>query len=490
MGSGFDDIAYRKNSRTTMDESELVAHFCSITAASADLAKQYLSVSEDNLERAISLFFESGGVSLESQQEAAAQSSNTGTQDNSGGNIQTDEELARSLANEGGGNNDDNEVRERIQPVTERLVQPEGMFGGFGGHTASGRTNVGIFNQQAPGAFDDDDDDEIMAEDDDDILRETVGTSNLTAHQSRLATLFRPPFDIMKKVDLDTAKEIAHTERKWVMVNVQDTRDFACQQLNRDLWSDKEIKATVREHFIFVQYAEDSPVGETYKNYYPFNDYPHIAVLDPRTGEQVKVFDPKVPQVAEFLQDVHDFLSRFSLDPGHKNPVADLPRPKKDPSHMTEDEQIEMAVRESLGKQEDAPVVISDDEADDQVANAYQPQTQNTSGGAAESGGGASERLTEEDLFATILPAQMEEPAAGPETTRIQFRMGSGKRVIRRFNLTDPVTAIFAFLKNDVEEVKGQYFTLTSERKKLIDLLDETIQSAGLKNSSVMVEIN
>jgi hypothetical protein len=478
-----------------MDESELVAQFCSITSASADVAKQYLSVSEDNLEQAIALFFESGGVSLESQHEAAAQSSSSNAQGDSGGNAQTqtDEELARSLAGDSGNNGDD-EVRERIQPVTERLVQPEGMFGGFGGpHTASRRTNVGIFNQQAPGAFDDDED-EVMEEDDDDILRETVGTSNLTAHQSRLATLFRPPFDIMKKVDLDTAKEIAHTEKKWVMVNVQDTRDFACQQLNRDLWSDKEIKATVREQFVFVQYAEDSPVGETYKNYYPFNEYPHIAILDPRTGEQVKVFEPKVPQVAEFLQDVHDFLSRFSLDPAHKNPVADLPRPKKDPSHMTEDEQIEMAVRESLGKQEDAPVVISDDE-DDQVANAYQqPQSQpQTSGGAvpadADASGGG-EDLTEEDVFATILPEQIEEPAAGPDTTRIQFRLGSGKRVIRRFNLTDPVRTIFSVLKNDVDEVKGQYFTLTSERKKLIELLDETVESAGLKNSSVMVEIN
>lgn len=475
-----------------MDDSELVAQFCSITSASADVAKQYLSVSENNLEQAIALFFESGGVSLESQHEAAAQSGSA--QSNPEGNIQTDEELARSLAGESGNNGDD-EVRERIQPVTERLVQPEGMFSGFGGpHTASRRTNVGIFNQQAPGAFDDDDDD-IMEEDSDDILRETVGTSNLTAHQSRLATLFRPPFDIMKKVDLDTAKEIAHTEKKWVMVNVQDTRDFACQQLNRDLWSDREIKATVREHFIFVQYAEDSPVGETYKNYYPFQEYPHIAILDPRTGEQVKVFESKVPQVAEFLQDVHDFLSRFSLDPGHKNPVADLPRPKKDPSHMTEDEQIEMAVRESLGKQEDAPVVISDDDGD-QVANAYQqPQTSGSAapyaGGGGDGGDGDGDHeLTEEDVFATILPEQIEEPAAGPDTTRIQFRLGSGKRVIRRFNLSDPVRTIFSFLKNDVDEVKGQYFTLTSERKKLIDLLDETVESAGLKNSSVMVEIN
>lgn len=506
-----------------MDDSELVAQFSSITSATPELAQQYLSVSDNNLEQAIALYFESGGVSLESQQEAANRANSNAQPDtaddtSSSGNLQTDEELARSLANEGGGGGDDDQVRERIQPVTERLVQPDmfggppGMMGAGGGggpasmlgNMASRRTNVGIFNQRAPGAFDDPDSDDGDADMDEDgepdVLRETVGSSNLTPHQSRLASLFRPPFDIMKKVDLETAKNIAHTEKRWIMVNIQDTREFACQQLNRDVWSDSEVKATIKENFVFLQYPEDSQVGEEYKNYYPFQDYPHIAILDPRTGEQVKVFEPVVPKVSEFLQEVHDFLSRFSLDPGHKNPVVDMPRQKKDPDNMTEEEQIEMAVRESLGKKEQ-PILIDDEDDDmeeDKVAKAYQnrPQNNDSNNNNNDDKSGYQDptkdpdQLSEEDIFATILPESIEEPAAGPDTTRIQFRLGSGKRVVRRFKLGDTVRTVFSVVKNEISEVEGQYFSLVSERKKLLDLLDDTIESAGLKNSSVMVEVH
>jgi hypothetical protein len=43
---------------------DLVAQFTSITGATADRASQYLTVSDGNLEQAIQLFFESGGVDM------------------------------------------------------------------------------------------------------------------------------------------------------------------------------------------------------------------------------------------------------------------------------------------------------------------------------------------------------------------------------------------------------------------------------------------
>ena len=50
-----------------MDEellSELVSQFVGITDASSDKARQYLSISDNNLEQAIGLFFNTGGVDL------------------------------------------------------------------------------------------------------------------------------------------------------------------------------------------------------------------------------------------------------------------------------------------------------------------------------------------------------------------------------------------------------------------------------------------
>lgn len=37
------------------------------------------------------------------------------------------------------------------------------------------------------------------------------------------------------------------------MVNIQEAGVFACQVLNRDLWSDKSVKEIVKENFVFLQ---------------------------------------------------------------------------------------------------------------------------------------------------------------------------------------------------------------------------------------------
>ena len=42
-------------------------------------------------------------------------------------------------------------------------------------------------------------------------------------------------------------------ENKWLMINIQNVQDFACQCLNRDVWSNDAVKTIIREHFIFWQ---------------------------------------------------------------------------------------------------------------------------------------------------------------------------------------------------------------------------------------------
>jgi len=80
------------------------------------------------------------------------------------------------------------------------------------------------------------------------------------------------------------------------------------------------------------------------------------------------------------------------------------------------------------------------------------------------------------------------EPSPDPATTtRIQFRHPSG-RVIRRFNLSDPIQRIYEWLKASPLEGKvGVEFELVSMGQNLIGLLETTIQDAGLNNGTVMV---
>lgn len=46
-------------------------------------------------------------------------------------------------------------------------------------------------------------------------------------------------------------------ENKWLMINIQNVQDFACQCLNRDVWSNDAVKNIIREHFIFWQVCQN-----------------------------------------------------------------------------------------------------------------------------------------------------------------------------------------------------------------------------------------
>lgn len=476
----------------TMDE--LVAQFCGITASDPSIAEQYLQVSDNNLEQAVTLFLESGGAPIQDVSERSSANPPAVTRSPS-----------------------PPPIRAPIEPVTERLIDPmSGMFDSFSQqHRATHRQNMptGIFNQAFPGfqrsnnvrrqmyhgsdededlvlGDEDEDDDEMFQngnDNDEDLvevdgsefMRQTVGSSRLTATQSRLANLFRPPFEMMSPLSFDGAKQEAISSKKWIMVNIQDNSEFACQMLNRDLWANSTVKTTVSANFIFLQWSSDSDSGNEYCQFYPFSKYPHIAIIDPRTGEQLKVWS-SIPGVEQFLEDVHEFLSAFSLEPGHRNPV--VPARPKPVDHMTEEEQINFAMQQSLGGSPEGrsaaeAIEIEDSDEDDEDAMEYHDTSANA-------------ELRDEDILASIQASECpNEPEPGPDTTRIQIRTADGKRIVRRFNKSDTVAAIYAFVKKEVDSVGGHYFALTSERRKLLELRDSTLAEANLLNASVMVEI-
>ena len=40
---------------------------------------------------------------------------------------------------------------------------------------------------------------------------------------------------------------------RWILVNVQNAQEFACQVLNRDVWSHIPIKQIIQSNFVFWQ---------------------------------------------------------------------------------------------------------------------------------------------------------------------------------------------------------------------------------------------
>lgn len=320
------------------------------------------------------------------------------------------------------------------------------------------------------------------------------GTSTSSSKSSQLAEMYRPPYESISPLSWDQARDEGKFKEKWLLVNIQDPSIFDCQVLNRDLWKNADIMETVRENFIFMQFTKNDPRGDPYIQFYfqssdNQESYPHIAIVDPRTGEQVKVWSgAPAPKAMDFLMQLHEFLDRYSLSASARNPVArrkpnlknEIPVEK-----MTEEQMLEMALQNSLVGSE-ASKAVDPDELTRSDGNVNPGRG---TGEATEVGTGEGES-TPLSQFALISSSHThsEPPPNDPFTTRIQFRHPTG-RIVRRFALSDPVRRIYEWLKaSPFEGKEGVEFELIFLQKNLITVLDETIEEAGLKNGAVMVE--
>lgn len=324
-----------------------------------------------------------------------------------------------------------------------------------------------------------------------------------TSRVARLADMYRPPVELIVDLTLDDAKEQGKEREKWIMVNVQHPAVFDCQLLNRDLWKHEGIRETVRENFIFMQYDLNDALGDQYTRFYmPRKDdmdaYPYIAIIDPRTGEQVKVWSgPPVPKPYDFLMALHDFLDRYSLKVDVRNPVAKRKIEKPavvNVDAMTEAEAIAHAVQASLRSDNSSSAAPAEQDPDELTK------------GTDDIGKGKGKAVEDEDVemeehsngngsttaspFSLISSSNPHvEPANEKGVTgRIQFRHSNG-RVIRLFRLDDPIRRIYEWLKAEpLEGREGQVFELKFNGQDLLESMSKTVQDVGLNGATVMIE--
>ena len=301
----------------------------------------------------------------------------------------------------------------------------------------------------------------------------------------------------MARMSWDEARTLGKEDKKWILVNLQDMSDFNCQALNRDIWKDKDIHNLVSENFIFLQYDKDFPDAEEFITFYFPNqthenpdNYPHVSIIDPRTGEQVKVWSGRpFPSATEFHAALAEFLDRYSLDANSKNPVAKSTARKPqaiDVDRMTEEEMLEMALKNSLasaGSSSSTPTPNVHDP--DALTKSPAPKNEE------EDKGKEPEKAPASPFHKISSMYPHTEPENNPATTtRIQFRHPNG-RIIRRFNMSDPVRRIYEWLKAEpLEGKEGIEFELKKmpAGQDLIEILGKTIEEAGLKQGTVMIE--
>lgn len=274
--------------------------------------------------------------------------------------------------------------------------------------------------------------------------------------------------------------------------------DFNCQALNRDIWKDPAVRDLVSENFVFLQYDKDYPDAQEYITFYfshqthenPDN-YPHVSIVDPRTGEQVKVWSGRpFPSAADFHAELAEFLDRYSLAANSKNPVAPSTArkpPVVDVDRMTEEEMLEMALKNSLAGGEGSGASAT--------PNIQDPDALTKSAGQGDGGQGKGKEPEEAEAPSPFAQIAGDKPHTEPDndaatTTRIQFRHADG-RVIRRFKLQEAVRRIYEWLKAEpLEGKQGVEFELKKmpQGQDLMGSLDQAIEDTGLKQGTVMIE--
>ncbi|KAH9671711.1 Plant UBX domain-containing protein 7 [Citrus sinensis] len=98
-----------------------------------------------------------------------------------------------------------------------------------------------------------------------------------------LASLYRPPFHVMFNGSFEKAKDAALAQDKWLLVNLQSTKEFSSLMLNRDTWGNEAVSQIISGNFIFWQEYDDTSEGWKVCSFYNMDSIPAVLVIDPIT---------------------------------------------------------------------------------------------------------------------------------------------------------------------------------------------------------------
>ena len=168
------------------------------------------------------------------------------------------------------------------------------------------------------------------------------------------------------KTTFDTAKKRAILTHRFLLVSLFDTNSFRCTKQNRDVWGHDEIGTIIKNNLTFVQIRNNSKEGDDFSKVYPrIDDWPHSAVIDPRTGENLAQWEnDEAVEPTIFLQKLTSTIikcttSDFGIRLAKKRRYDEI-------TDQTEDEQIAIAIAASMRSKiaRNDPIVKNDSDDD------------------------------------------------------------------------------------------------------------------------------
>ncbi|KAK7262138.1 hypothetical protein RJT34_29699 [Clitoria ternatea] len=302
-----------------------------------------------------------------------------------------------------------------------------------------------------------------------------------TAETSRdnLASLYRPPFHLIFNGPFDKAKDAASMQDKWLLVNIQSTKEFSSHMLNRDTWANEAVSQTISTNFIFWQVYDDTTEGRKVCTYYRLDSIPVVLIIDPITGQKMRSWCGMV-QPESLLEGLLAFLDAGPKDHhttlSHKRPRGGPSPPKMkavvdSDESKEEDEEIQRALAASMESMKESTAMAEKDNK-----------------GVDVSANGKETALAKRPAYPTL----PEEPKAERNLLcRVGVRLPDGCRVQRNFLRTDPIQLLWSFISTQLGEDETKLFRLTHAIPGASKTLDyesnSTFEESGLANSMISV---
>ncbi|XVF43510.1 hypothetical protein PTKIN_Ptkin02bG0045400 [Pterospermum kingtungense] len=435
------------------DKQNMVSSFLEIAVGqTTETAVQFLQATSWKLDEAIQLFYvgNEGGVVASSSESPAVEAS--------GG-------LEESGNNNAGSIGED-EVRAPLPVVRETLYDDAILYGA---------SRFGYPPQQSSSVI-------AFRNFDEEMRRPRVwgsdegASSTVDASRDNLASLYRPPYHLMFQGSFEKAKAAASVEDRWLLVNLQSTKEFSSHMLNRDTWGNEAVSQTIRTNFIFWQVYEDTSEGRKVCTYYKLDSTPVVLVIDPVTGQKMRSWCGMV-QPENLLEDLVQFM-----DGGPRDYHATLPHKRRRGSSVTPQQKIKVS---TVGINEDEEmlraVAASMEIVKDSIETTSDDKVLSTT--------------DKEEPCSTKEPAYPplpEEPKGDRNLLcRVGVRLPDGCRLQRNFLRTDPIQLLWSFCHSHLGEAESKPFRLTQPIPGASKSLDYdsklTFEESGLANSMISV---
>ncbi|CAH8389068.1 unnamed protein product [Eruca vesicaria subsp. sativa] len=447
---------------SSSDQQRLVTSFLEIAVdQTSETARQFLEATSWKLDEAIQLFYVGGEVGM--------LPSGTHTQPASDDYMAAQSWGAAADAGNERMYTDVDEVRAPLPVVRETLYGDSMYYEAMGlGHTQREPASLIAFRNfseepKSPGVWEPD---EAASS----APASASASETTSAPRDSLASLYRPPFHLMTHGSFEQAKTTSSSQDKWLLVNLQSTTEFSSHMLNRDTWANEAVSQTIKANFIFWQVNDDTTEGRKVCTYYKLESIPVILVIDPTTGQKMRMWSGMV-QPETLLEDLVPFL-----DGGPAEHFASLSK------------------KRSRGNFALTPHSKPKDEEEEELQRALAASLENN--GMKESSDDKSPTTSEEvAVTATVLPTfppLPEEPKGSDRSVqcRVGIRLPNGQRLQRIFLKTDPVQLLWSFCYSQLEEAERKKplkltQAIPGELKTLEYESNLTLEQSGVANSMI-----